>query len=335
MNHKIILATATLLLLSNTSFADENESFFVAYSSAQAANLPRDLKTQMLLPTNLDAIAIKTLKNMGLNELAQQYLDRPDLQQKLRSTIQNYINSSAAESIFDDISTQLFSDIYTVDELKSLYQLNNTKNGKIFNDNNAIIEKKVQNFIDLSYRQQFNQAGFEKLEADIKTIVDKVKPVENKPEIETAKPAVVTPPVTATTSVESKEVQPKVEPAVVTPPVAATTSVESKEVQPKAEPSVVTPPVAATTSVESKEVQPKAEPAVVTPPVAATTAVESKEVQPKVEPAVATPPLTATTAVESKEVQPKAEPAVVTPPVTATTAVVIPTTVTTQTEKVK
>ena len=131
MNHKIILATATLLLLSNTSSADENENFFVAYSSAQAANLPRDLKTQMLLPTNLDAIAIKTLKNMGLNELAQQYLNRPDLQQKLRSTIQNYINSSAAESIFDDISTQLFSDIYTVDELKSLYQLNNTKNGKI------------------------------------------------------------------------------------------------------------------------------------------------------------------------------------------------------------
>ncbi|EPF74433.1 hypothetical protein, partial [Acinetobacter rudis] len=243
MKHKIILATMTSFLLNTSSFADENENFFVAYSSAQAANIPRDLKAKMLLPTNLDTIAIKTLNNMGLNELSRQYLNQPELQQKLRTVIQNYINSSAADSIFDDKSTQLFSDIYTVDELKSLYQLNNTKNGKLFNDNNSVIDKKVQSFIDISYRQQFNQAGFEKLEADIKTIVDKVKPSNKDTELETIKV------VETLNSNESKTVGVSQAKTAVETKVA-----ESKVVEPAAvkQATIVTTPSAVSTTVETK-----------------------------------------------------------------------------------
>lgn len=174
MNYRLI-ASLVASIISSTSYADGIEDFILAYSSSQASNLPIKFKNQTLSLTSLDLIAVTTLKKMGSKEILQKYYEQPEFQKMLRLVIQNQINSSAVDFIFDDASIKLFNNLYTMEEMQALYQLNSSESGKEFIDTMEAVEQTTQNFIELGYKIQFDIESYKKLELDIKNVFKNIK----------------------------------------------------------------------------------------------------------------------------------------------------------------
>lgn len=150
-----------------TVFAEDDDKFFVAYSASQASNLPDSLKRKMTSTGYLDNIALMILKQIGEEKLASEYYNQPILQDKLRKIITQYIGNGSTDQLFDDQSTQLFSSLYSIEELQSLYQLNSSTAGKAFVQNYMKAETSTQNFIDVAFKQKFDKTSSDKLEADV------------------------------------------------------------------------------------------------------------------------------------------------------------------------
>lgn len=174
MNYRLIVTVVASIMIS-TSYADGIEDFILAYSSSQASNLPTKFKNQTLSLTSLDLIAVTTLKKMGSKEILQKYYEQPEFQKMLRLVIQNQINSSAVDFIFDDASIKLFNNLYTMEEMQALYQLNSSESGKEFIDTMEAVEQTTQNFIELGYKIQFDIESYKKLELDIKNVFKNIK----------------------------------------------------------------------------------------------------------------------------------------------------------------
>ena len=187
---RLFLISALGFIFTTASYAeDANEVYFIAYNASQANKLPEVLKKQMQSTVMLDQIAVDTLKKMGQMQLSAEYYNRPDLQNKLRPLVQNYITSKNGTALFDDAGTKLFSTIYTVDELKALYQNNKSTEGQKFLNASIDVDLATQEFINTSYKQKFDQQSVDQLEVDIEKIFikyhlkfDTVSP-EQSPEI--------------------------------------------------------------------------------------------------------------------------------------------------------
>ena len=201
---RLFLIGALGFIFTPASYAeDANEVYFIAYNASQANKLPEVLKKQMQSTVMLDQIAVDTLKKMGQMQLAAEYYNRPDLQNKLKPLVQNYITSKNGTALFDDAGTKLFSTIYTVDELKALYQNNKSTEGQKFLNASIGVDLATQEFINTSYKQKFDQQSVDQLEVDIEKIFikyhlkfDTVNPAQNAAVV----PAQQTDPVAATPS---------------------------------------------------------------------------------------------------------------------------------------
>lgn len=162
-----------LILASNVFANDENDKYFIAYNASQTSKLPDFLKKQMQSTVMLDLITVETLKKIGQTKLAGEYYHRPDLQNKLRPLIQNFITSKSGSELFDEASTQLFSTIYNVEELKALYQNNKSVEGQKFISASMGVDLSTQDYINNLYKQKFDQISLDQLEIALDKIYTK------------------------------------------------------------------------------------------------------------------------------------------------------------------
>lgn len=161
------------MLASNVFANDENDKYFIAYNVSQTSKLSDILKKQMQSAVMLDQIAVETLKKIGQTQLAEQYYHRPDLQTKLRPLVQQFISSKSGSELFDEASTQLFSTIYSIEELKALYQNNKSVEGQKFINVSMGVDLSTQNYINNLYKQKFDKTSLDRLEADLDKIYTK------------------------------------------------------------------------------------------------------------------------------------------------------------------
>ncbi len=162
-----------LILASNVFANDENDKYFIAYNASQTSRLPDVLKKQMQSDVILDQIAVEALKKIGETQLAEEYYHRPDLQNKLRPLVQNFIVSKSGSELFDEASTQLFSTIYSVEELKALYQNNKSVEGQKFINASMGVDLSTQDYINHLYKQKFDQTSLDQLEENLDKIYTK------------------------------------------------------------------------------------------------------------------------------------------------------------------
>ncbi|WP_035373622.1 hypothetical protein, partial [Acinetobacter gerneri] len=185
MKTKIIFSILASLAISH-AYAADDDKFFVAYSAAQSSRTSDVLKKDMLSPTNLDKIVVTTLRKIGQEKLVSVYFNRPDMQTKLQNVVINYLNSDAANQIFDDASTRLFSSTYSIEELQAIYQLNTSKYGKEFIDNGLKIDTVTQTYVNNAFKEKFDKQSLDKLDADVENVFKKLNiepvPIHNENE---------------------------------------------------------------------------------------------------------------------------------------------------------
>lgn len=151
-----------------------NEKYFIAYNTAQESKFPDILKKQMQNTAMLDQIAVATLRKIGQHNLANQYFNRPDIQRVLRNQVQSFLISPRSNEVFENLSTQLLSELYTSDELRALYQNSKTENGRKFVEASALVSLQTQQFINDAYKAKFDKASSDQLETDIESIFTKL-----------------------------------------------------------------------------------------------------------------------------------------------------------------
>ncbi|WP_312967509.1 hypothetical protein, partial [Acinetobacter gerneri] len=183
MKTKIIFSILASLAISH-AYAADDDKFFVAYSAAQSSRTSDVLKKDMLSPTNLDKIVVTTLRKIGQEKLVSVYFNRPDMQTKLQNVVINYLNSDAANQIFDDASTRLFSSTYSIEELQAIYQLNTSKYGKEFINNGLKIDTVTQTYVNNAFKEKFDKQSLDKLDADVENVFKKLNiepvPIHNE-----------------------------------------------------------------------------------------------------------------------------------------------------------
>ena len=151
-----------------------NEKYFIAYNTAQESKFPDILKKQMQNTAMLDQIAVATLRKIGQHNLANQYFNRPDIQRVLRNQVQSFLISPRSNEVFENLSTQLLSELYTSDELRALYQNSKTDDGRKFVEASALVSLQTQQFINDAYKAKFDKASSDQLETDIESIFTKL-----------------------------------------------------------------------------------------------------------------------------------------------------------------
>ena len=173
MKHLVLMGGLLYITAGTVCASEDNDKFFIAYNAAQTSKLPEVLKKRMQSTTNLDNIAVEVLNKMGKVQLAQQYYNRPDLQNKLRPLVQNAITSRAGTELIDDASTKLYSTLYSSDELKAIYQNNKLPEGQNFIQANMQVDLSVQDFINRAYKQKFDKSAIDQLELNIQNVYKK------------------------------------------------------------------------------------------------------------------------------------------------------------------
>lgn len=177
---KIFLMTLPLFLFSNFALAEDvNEKYFIAYNVSQNGMLSENLRQQTLSTEIVDEIAVLVLKNMKLDDLAFQYYQKPDLQNKLRVIVKKFILSQSAGQLFDNQTTELLNKIYTMDELKILYQHNKSVSAQKFIQANMEISILTQEHMQKIYQSKFDKTSANELNQELEKVFMNLKRSQN------------------------------------------------------------------------------------------------------------------------------------------------------------